>query len=217
MRLDLVFLDHRHDAVGIGGNPRRGLEYIFEAALLDRFRRAAGVDHDDLVLLGDRRAGRGRRRTERGHHEVDLVVGDQLFVEPRCGRRIGAVVIDDELDRPAGQPAAGIGLLAPEVEPLEIGRRRSPRDCRSATAPRRSARDRRLAPDAASANAAATAAMRIFVVIASPPYELQIRNRLAALSRRCARSAYRRARSAGLQPAHRRDRIPSARCASRGR
>ena len=44
-------------------------------------------------------------------------------IEPGGGGRIGTVVIDDEFDRMARQSAAGVGLFAPEVEALEIGRR----------------------------------------------------------------------------------------------
>jgi ABC-type branched-subunit amino acid transport system ATPase component/predicted acylesterase/phospholipase RssA len=57
-------------------------ENILEAALLNGFGRAAAIDHQDLVLFRDRRAGGGGRRTERGNHKIDLVVGGQPFVEP---------------------------------------------------------------------------------------------------------------------------------------
>ena len=70
-----------------------------------------------LLVLDD---GRHRRRHEVGavgtEQQVDFVDGDQLGVDARHVRRRALVVVDDELDRAAEQPALGVDVVAPDVE-----------------------------------------------------------------------------------------------------
>ena len=70
-----------------------------------------------LLVLDD---GRHRRRDEIGavgpEQQVDFVDGDQLGVDARHVRRRALVVVDDELDRPAEQPALGVDVVAPDFE-----------------------------------------------------------------------------------------------------
>ena len=70
-----------------------------------------------LLVLDD---GRHRRRDEVGavgaEQQVDFVDGDQLGVDVRHVRRRALVVVDDELDRAAEQPALGVDVVAPDLE-----------------------------------------------------------------------------------------------------
>ena len=70
-----------------------------------------------LVVLDD---DRHRRRNEVGavgsEQQVDFVDGDELGVDVRYIRRRALVVIDDELDRAAEQPALGVDVVAPDLK-----------------------------------------------------------------------------------------------------
>src|SRR5262249_44489663 len=48
--------------------------------------------------------------------QVDFVDGDELGIDVRHVRRRALVVVDDELDRAAEQPALGVDVVAPDLE-----------------------------------------------------------------------------------------------------
>ena len=50
------------------------------------------------------------------NQQIDFVDVDQLGVDPRDVRGIALVVVIDQLDRPAEQPALGVDLLLPDLE-----------------------------------------------------------------------------------------------------
>ncbi len=74
------------------------------------------ADGHHVVLHDDRHGGRrhvGRVGTEQ---QIDFVDRDELGVDARHVRRIALVVVIDELDRPAEQPAVGVDVVAPQLE-----------------------------------------------------------------------------------------------------
>ena len=72
------------------------------------------------MFVRNARSRGSRGRSPGPEQQIDLVVRDQLFVEFGRGRRIAAVVIDDQFHLPAKQPAAGVDLVAPEFDARKI-------------------------------------------------------------------------------------------------
>ena len=74
------------------------------------------------MVARDRNGRRGEHRAGIGDQKVNLVLGDELVIERRGGRRVALVVIGDELDRKLLvegfhiDAALGVLLLRPELE-----------------------------------------------------------------------------------------------------
>ena len=60
----------------------------------------------------------GDRRGVRAHHHVHLVLGDELLVQALAGGGSGLVVIDDQIDLAAEQPALVVRLLHAQLIPF---------------------------------------------------------------------------------------------------
>ena len=119
-RLRLRALLHRdvEEALGEGGlrvRPRRDHHEIVRVVELGVDREAEQPD-ERLLLLDDDRHGRRQHGGGVGaDDQLDLVDVEQLRVDARHGRRVALVVVVDELDRPAEQPALGIDVLLPDL------------------------------------------------------------------------------------------------------
>ena len=111
---------------------RRDLEEAFGEGLLRRRARrqhreifrivefAVGIEREQadegLVLLHDDRNGRRHHVGRIGaDDEVDFVDVEQLGVDARHRRRIGLIVVIDQLHRPAEQAALGVDFLFPDL------------------------------------------------------------------------------------------------------
>ena len=94
---------------------------------LARLRNAEGVMHQHLVVaLRDAHRREDRAGGIGAHQKVDLVDGDELFVERAGQFGLRLVVADDPLDRPPEQPALRVQLLDVDVadELVNLRRRR---------------------------------------------------------------------------------------------
>ena len=89
---------------------------VFEL-LVDIEREQA--DEGLLVPDHDRHRRRGDIRAIARDDEVDLVDIEQLCVDAGHQRRVGLVVVIDQLDRPAEQPALGVDVLGPDLRGQE--------------------------------------------------------------------------------------------------
>ena len=72
------------------------------------------ADEDLLSLHGDRHCRRQQVGAVAADDQVDLVDVEQLGIDAGHRRRIGLIIIIDELHRTAEQPAFGIGILLPD-------------------------------------------------------------------------------------------------------
>jgi hypothetical protein len=68
-----------------------------------------------VVLDRDRHRRRDHVRAIARDDHVDLVDIEQLGVDPRHRRRIGLVVVIDELNRPAQQTLLGVDVVLPDL------------------------------------------------------------------------------------------------------
>ena len=80
--------------------------------VVDRQRQR--VEHRDLVLHQDRHR-RGAVIGAGGDDQIDLVDIEQLCVDARDQRRVALVVVVDQLDRPAEQPAFLVDVVGPDL------------------------------------------------------------------------------------------------------
>jgi hypothetical protein len=71
---------------------------------------------EDLGLRHDGWNGRGHQiRSIRADHEIDFVHVEQLRIDPGHIRRIGLVIVIDELHGPTEQAALGIDFFLPDL------------------------------------------------------------------------------------------------------
>ena len=129
--------DHGDLLAGIGGDPRRhrddlrlhvgdpGLEHV--AVELGRGDVVAFADHviGDLQLAGGRRRADHHMREQGAVDHVGLVLGGEFADHLGAALRIGAVILDDDLER-AAIDAAGIvdqlgGGVGDDLVPAAIG------------------------------------------------------------------------------------------------
>jgi hypothetical protein len=78
--------------------------------------RGASRGHDlrDLGFGCERGNGEGRRRHAKAGEEGDLVAHDQFLGQPLGVIGNGAVILDDDLDLPAGDSTAVLRLVEPD-------------------------------------------------------------------------------------------------------
>jgi hypothetical protein len=76
-------------------------------------------ENTDRGLLALHQHGNGRRHhigRVRADEEIDLVDLDQLRIDRRHVRGAALIVVVDELDRSAHQPAFGVDVVAPDLQ-----------------------------------------------------------------------------------------------------
>ena len=86
-----------------------------------RIRAQREKHHDQLLALDDERHRRDDEVRRMAHQQVDLIDIDQLRVDAGYGRGVGLVVVVDELDRTAEQPALRVDLLGPDLLGHQMG------------------------------------------------------------------------------------------------
>jgi hypothetical protein len=81
--------------------------------------------HHQLLAFHDLRHGGDDQVGRRAHQQVDLVDVEQLGVDAGHRRRVGLVIVVDELHRPAEQAALGVELLDEDLlgEQMRLARR----------------------------------------------------------------------------------------------
>ena len=119
-RLGLGILRHRQleeAARPVGHRLRPGrqdLEVLVVFELVVHGEAEQG-DEGQIALHHDRHRRGDQVGAVAGHHEVDLVDVEQLGVNAGYQRRVGLVVVIDQLDLAAEQPARGVGVLLPDL------------------------------------------------------------------------------------------------------
>jgi len=74
-----------------------------------------------VVLLRHRRGLHGQQGGERAYHEVDVVLVDELGVDLGGGVGVAVVVVVDQLDRAAEQPAVAVHRCGPQLVAEQAG------------------------------------------------------------------------------------------------
>ena len=115
---DLLGQVHRALLVVLGD--RHDVEDVLPPLLPDRARGRPVGDEGHLVALGDVGHRLGDAARVGGEEHVDLVLGDELLVELDGGLHVGLVVEQRQDDLVAEEPAAGVDLVDPELDRVDL-------------------------------------------------------------------------------------------------
>ena len=118
LRLWLLHLRHLEEAAREGGLRCRAVRNHREIFRIVESLVHAGAEqaHEQLLFLdGDRHRRSDLGRGIAAHDQVNFVDIEQLGVDAGHLRRIALIVVVDELNRPAEQPAFGIDVVFPDL------------------------------------------------------------------------------------------------------
>ena len=132
LRLGLLHLGHLEEAAREGRLRRRAVRDHREIFVVVEGLVDAGAEQADEQLLPldhDRHRRRDLAGGIAADDQIDFVDVEQLGVDAGHLRRIALIVVVDQLDRPAEQPAFGVDVVFPDLHRqqrrLAVGRQRT--------------------------------------------------------------------------------------------